>query len=138
MQRFPRFSCHLIPLRMPSAEQVAKHALLRKLHALTVAEIAKRWPLQMHKESDPKADIRADIAFRHSGPWADFREISQRYLSVKTDFDAIRPASPVRSSLARASIAASTLGGDIGSSVSRVPTARLIAYWRWRPSGGKC
>src|SRR4029453_15150467 len=46
MQRFSHFSCHLIPLRVPSAKQAAKHALFRKLHALRVAEIAKRRPLQ--------------------------------------------------------------------------------------------
>ena len=52
-------------------------------------------------------------------------------LSVKIDFDAIcsRVDCPVPFFYfcPRASIAASTFGGDIGSSVSRAPVARSIA-----------
>jgi hypothetical protein len=76
-------------------------------------------------------DRRAYSSAFFVGAIADFREISQRHLSVKIDFDAIcsRVDCPVPFFYfcPRTSIAALTFGGDIGNSVSRVPTARSIA-----------
>ena len=94
----------------------AENRILKALH---------RWPLTSAEGAMPSRSPDS-ICTR-----ADFREISQRHLSVKIDFDAIcsRVDSPVPFFYfcPRASIAASTFGGDIGNSVSRIPTARSIA-----------